>query len=816
MEDEIIINVKLDGTEANKQVTNQRKAVNDLKKQIKELTEADEDYTEQIQELTLQLKNEQAELRTKERLAQNIIKANKAQTGSIEQLRAQLSVVSVQWAKLSKEERENTEIGQELTAQKLALTEALKGEEKATGDTRRNVGNYTDSILEAFNATSGFNSGISNAIGGAQDLNGAFKLLVANPIGLTITVIATALTALFKGLQRTQEGNDKLNAAAAALNATFDVLIGTVGKLALDIIKAFEEPEKTLESFGDSFKEFILDKVDAAIETFSLLGSAISKLLKGEFSEALDDAAKSAEIFVDEFTVIGLAKDVVEEVTETVDELSEKIDKAVDSGLALARAQRNLELATIGFTKENAKLNAELAKTTALRDDDTKSLERQLKAAEEVTRLQEEEFNQQIKISEARAGVINRRIAQARQAGVVNRQLLQEQADAEAELTRLRGEQEQSRIENETFASQIRRDIAEQDLDVFIDFSEKQAAIIQKQVDNDSNSIAERQKFLESIRSLNDQAFAAQVKVLEEQAKGQLDVQALLRSDNVLTLNQRLKELDVSEQIATRTIEVFTNRRTALAELSQSEIDLEKEKNNQLAQFREQDAENISFIAGQNAITELTIEREKLAEQERLQIAAAQKIGASTTNIEKRFSVARQKIAQAEFQAKLELASGFTGNLAALFGEQTAIGKAAAIAQTTIETYSSATKAYSSLAAIPVVGPVLGAAAAGAAIAAGIANVKKIISVDSGLPESGATASTPTLSSGSGLSTQTASVNNAEQVLQQVATPQIGQGIVSRETLQQIQSQSPQLIVVTDEVTAQQATTESINNSRKL
>ena len=54
--------------------------------------------------------------------------------------------------------------------------------------------------------------------------------------------------------------------------------------------------------------------------------------------------------------------------------------------------------------------------------------------------------------------------------------------------------------------------------------------------------------------------------------------------------------------------------------------------------------------------------------------------------------------------------------------------KAIAITQTTIATYESATKAYSSLAGIPVVGPALGAAAAGAAIAAGLANVAAITS----------------------------------------------------------------------------------------
>ena len=66
---------------------------------------------------------------------------------------------------------------------------------------------------------------------------------------------------------------------------------------------------------------------------------------------------------------------------------------------------------------------------------------------------------------------------------------------------------------------------------------------------------------------------------------------------------------------------------------------------------------------------------------------------------------------------------------ASLLGEATGAGKALAIAATTIDTYQSATAAYKSLAGIPVVGPALGGIAAGVAVASGLANVKKILSV---------------------------------------------------------------------------------------
>ena len=78
----------------------------------------------------------------------------------------------------------------------------------------------------------------------------------------------------------------------------------------------------------------------------------------------------------------------------------------------------------------------------------------------------------------------------------------------------------------------------------------------------------------------------------------------------------------------------------------------------------------------------------------------------------------------------LQQADSFFGNLTSLASSQNrtlaGIGKAAAIAQTTIKTYEAATSAYAALAGIPYVGPALGVAAASAAIAAGLANVSAI------------------------------------------------------------------------------------------
>lgn len=126
------------------------------------------------------------------------------------------------------------------------------------------------------------------------------------------------------------------------------------------------------------------------------------------------------------------------------------------------------------------------------------------------------------------------------------------------------------------------------------------------------------------------------------------------------------------------------------------------------------------------------------------------------------------------------------------------VQKAASTANALIDTYKSATGAYASLSAIPVVGPALGAAAAGAAIAAGLANVKAIQSQNF------------TASGGSQTNLSSPSTPNATQ---QLATPNFN--VVGASGVSQAESLAPvKAYVVSGDVTTAQALDRNrINNA---
>ena len=93
----------------------------------------------------------------------------------------------------------------------------------------------------------------------------------------------------------------------------------------------------------------------------------------------------------------------------------------------------------------------------------------------------------------------------------------------------------------------------------------------------------------------------------------------------------------------------------------------------------------------------------------------------------------KQKIWQtynAAVQSTADVFGGVADAVGAIWGEQSEAAKGFQAAQAVFNALSAANGAYSSMASIPYVGPVLGAAAAAAALASGYANVKAIYSTN--------------------------------------------------------------------------------------
>jgi hypothetical protein len=224
----------------------------------------------------------------------------------------------------------------------------------------------------------------------------------------------------------------------------------------------------------------------------------------------------------------------------------------------------------------------------------------------------------------------------------------------------------------------------------------------------------------------------------------------------------------------------------------------------------------------QRAQAELEIQRQ--ADIEKITLAGATadeiaRINASYTDKSKKLSEEELKfkkaLKQQEVAAALNASSAVLGSIVDLVGEGSAVGKAAAVAQATIDTYTSATAAYSSTVGIPIVGPVLAPIAAGVAVAAGLLNVKKILSTKipggggggGGGSVGGAPPTAPTVPTVPSFDPQAAIAGTVggAQAPGAVTSQQVGS-----------QTQTIRAYVVDSEVTSQQEATRKIENLASL
>ncbi len=257
----------------------------------------------------------------------------------------------------------------------------------------------------------------------------------------------------------------------------------------------------------------------------------------------------------------------------------------------------------------------------------------------------------------------------------------------------------------------------------------------QKKIAEDTTrAYDERKVALDAVNEANEQLVANAL--LEAQANENLIRQQLELASNDEDRRQLQTELAAAtaERIAREQEAEIV--RLESAKLSR-ELDLEELDRKQTIRdiLKEQELQDIEDEFDRQAIELEEEELATMAELDRLNASEEEKERAK-----KYFSERSKKLKKAEAdyeealqkrvkEANLEVASQALGAISKLVGEGTAAGKAAAVAQTTIDTYLGAQKAYTSqLIPADPTSIVRAQVAAGVAIAGGLANVKAILS----------------------------------------------------------------------------------------
>lgn len=132
-----------------KQIEQAKKGVKEMTEEMKNSNEVTDEQREALINAKTWLKQLQTEQAQLQKSLQNQVKAERAENGSLQELRAQLSALTQQYDSLSQDVRDST-TGVELQQRIKGMTDELKDAEEKTGRYFRNVGNYTESIKKAF------------------------------------------------------------------------------------------------------------------------------------------------------------------------------------------------------------------------------------------------------------------------------------------------------------------------------------------------------------------------------------------------------------------------------------------------------------------------------------------------------------------------------------------------------------------------------------------------------------------------------------------------------------------------------------------
>lgn len=377
-EESILLKVGIDEN----QIAKSEQAVVDLRVEIDKLTDSNKALADQGKKNTVEyVKNETAikqlnnEVRENQRILVASDKLQKSNTGSIADLRANVSRLKQEYVNLSKEERENEKVGVALQKSLKAQTDQLKELEAGIGVTSRNVGNYTGGILEAVDSTGLFAKAqtalaaaqkvVESATGAAGAATSSFnKILITSGVGAFVVVLG----ALVAYLTRSQEGMDKLGRATAAVSTFVGVLLDALIKLGGQIV---ENVVPAFEGLGDIIAGIVtldFDRVRKGVDGVSKAVGNIDGINILEVGKAAAEAAKEAARLEGELQNI-------------------------------VRAEKALEL-------ERSRNQAQIEELKKASDDITKSNAERAAAAQKAEQLEQSTVQKSIALQQQRIGIL--------------------------------------------------------------------------------------------------------------------------------------------------------------------------------------------------------------------------------------------------------------------------------------------------------------------------------------------------------------------------------------------------------------------------
>lgn len=645
-------------------------------------------------------------------IQQRIDAALNREANTVEQLRKQ----SQEFIKIRNQVNIETEEGAKqiafLNSQIDANNEAIKENVSGYEQQKLSIGGYTDAIKEALGGTNLFTGSLgdvqnmfnaltpifNNIYGEIKDIGLSFKNATSETEGMTAAQKASAVA--------TNLTSSSLKLLKVALLATgigaFVVLLGSLVAYLNSSEQASNRFSKILKTIGGVVK--------ALIRQLEPLG----ELLMDGIAAAFDYVGRTADRTLNLISN-GLRRMGFENASKKVEGFSKSMNEAAKmAGLLADReekytaAQRRANMVMLQYQRDAEKLRQ-------IRDDETLSISRRQKANDDLGAILKEQLATEKQIAIQALEIANLRIA----ADGSTASNLDAQAEAMERIMdiqeRITG-QESEQLTNRVSLQKEAAAKAKEAADAEIARKEKEAELASANFERELSQFEDRIA-LES--ALSKVVGLTRIKEEEKRAEELKTARAKLQED--LFQSELITEQQYRDELLKIDNEYLIRRNELAIQndelLKQSRLDSEQ-LNFETALANLEAQGNASY-----EIAKLNVEREReLAIQvARDKFTDEAQLAQAIVNINQQTATALREIDKSYADAKWQIYADLAGSLAQLLGEETIAGKAAAIAQATINTYLGATKA---LATLP---PPLSFVAAASTVATGLSSVAKIV-----------------------------------------------------------------------------------------
>ena len=580
-----------------------------------------------------------------------------SQATSVNALRAQLALNTAELNKMSEAERTTSEAGINLSESTKALSDKLKTLESSIGDNRRNVGNYAEGVKEGILQTNGLTGATGAMVGGLKSSIGGVRAFNAALKANPIMLVVSVILLLMSTIEKLMNRNTELSTSLKAAFAPFKVIFERL----LDWITGlFKGVAWVLENISKGVV-WLLDNLGLISEETKKAATAAAQLEKE--TQRIYQAETDA--------LIPMAK-MRREMEELKNIAADQTKSAKERKDALQAAQAKLqeikksELDILEAKYKQVAAQNSLSYTSA---EAARAEQEALAALDEAKAkyaTQEKEIIGQISGIENQENA--KRAAAAKAAADAKKKAEEDRIKAIADA--------------EKKAADERK--AQQDL-ILKQYGEAVTAL---QLDIAEKEVAGGQATLEEQKRVIDERLAMEKYRREQNLIGEQEY-----NNNVRAINLEFAQM-VADDNAARA---------------------EKEKNRKAL-----DLENQRMLNDALAANDLESQLARLDAQKAAEIANAEAIGADTAAIEQRYDILKEERKKAYYNAQLNMASQTASQLVNLLGQESAAGKAFAVAQATINTYLGASKAIAD-------GGFWGIAQAAIVIAAGLKQVMSIV-----------------------------------------------------------------------------------------